>query len=204
MRKATDAATKAAGAANSAADTAAAQLEMTDRPWVTIDVVITGPLTYSDKEGVFMSFLFIPKNIGRSPAQNVLISPMLIPAFPFDDIRKEQNGICKNVGESGFSTYVLFPNEPFSESFRIEESPESIVKRWGKQPQGWGLPDPMPVTLVGCVDYTYETSRVHHQTGFALDVAMKTTGGMPLRSLTPITPNSLVLRQHPSEGHFAN
>lgn len=79
----------AADAAKSAANTAAAQLEMTDRPWVTIDIVITGPLTYSDKGGVFMSFLFIPENIGRSPAQNVLISPKLIPAFPFDDIRKE-------------------------------------------------------------------------------------------------------------------
>lgn len=107
------------------------------------------------------------------------------------------------MGESGFSTYVLFPNEPFSESFGIEESPESIVKRWGKQPQGVGLPDPMPVTLVGCVDYTYETSRVHHQTGFALDVHLK-NGGLPLRSLTPIAANSLILTQHPSEGHFAN
>ncbi len=197
-----DAAKTSADAAKSAAETAAAQLEMTDRPWVTIDVLITGPLTYSD-EGVQMNFSFVPKNIGHSPAQDVLISPQLIPVSMGDDVRVKQNQICKVANQTGFPKYTLFPDEPFTQPFGLGMSAESIAARWGKLPPNMGLPDPIPIALVGCVDYTYGTSRRHHQTGFALDVDLK-DGRLPLRSLAPIPPRSLILRQHPNGGHFAN
>jgi hypothetical protein len=193
-----------AGAAQSAADTAAKQLEMTDRPWVAIDVAITSPLTYND-QGAQMSFSFIPKNIGHSPAQNVLIIPELIPVFMGDDVHEIQKKICDGAPQvnSAFPKYVLFPGEPFSEPFGLSMSAESVIAHWGKLPPGMKQPDPIPIALVGCVDYTYETSPRHHQTGFALDVDLK-NGGLPLRSLSPIAPSSLILRQHVIGGHFAN
>jgi hypothetical protein len=193
-----------ADAANSAAVTAAKQLELTDRPWVTIDASITAPLTY-DGKAVRIAFSFVPKNIGRSPAQGVLIVPELIPAFMGDDVREEQKRICDGAAQVNpiFPKYVLFPNEPFLEPFGLDLSNEAINSHWGKLPPGMKAPDPIPIALVGCVDYTYETSPKHHQTGFALDVIMKNQG-LPLKSLTPLSPSSLILRQHAFGGHFAN
>ncbi len=203
--RAANAAKKSAEAAKSAADTAARQLEMTDRPWITIDVVITSALNY-DSKGVRMNFSFVPKNIGHSPAQNVLIIPELVPVFMGDDVREIQKKICDSVPQinSAFPKYVLFPEEPFSEPFGLDISAEAIKAHWGKLPPGKGLPDPIPIGIVGCVDYTYETSSRHHQTGFAFDILMK-DGRLPLRSLTPLDPNLLILRQHGFFGsHFAN
>jgi hypothetical protein len=195
---------RAANAAKKAAGAAAEQAEMLDRPWVTISPVISGPLIYSDKR-VTMSFLFVPKNIGHSPAQDVLIIPELIPVFMGDDVREEQKRICSGAPSINinFPKYVLFPEEPFSEPFGLDMSHESIVVHWGKLPPNIPEPDPIPIGLVGCVDYTYESSPRHHQTGFAFDIVLP-NGGMPLRSLSPIPPTSLVLRQHANGGHFAD
>jgi hypothetical protein len=195
---------KAANAAKSAADTAANQLELFDRPWVTIDASIASPLTY-DGTAVRIAFSFTPKNIGQSPAQNVLIVPELIPVFMGDDVRKEQQRICDGAGQinSMFPRYVLFPNEPFVEPFALDLPTEAINSHWGKLPPGMKAPDPIPIGLVGCVDYTYENSPKHHQTGFAFDVIMN-DGRLPLKSLTPLNPSSLILRQHAIGGHFAN
>jgi hypothetical protein len=82
---------------------------------------------------------------------------------------------------------------------------EKIIEHWGKLPPGKPVPDPIPIGLVGCVDYTYDTSIKHHQTGFAFDILRKEGGHPPLRSLAPIDPNLLTLREHDTFGsHFAN
>jgi hypothetical protein len=185
-------------------DTAAKQLELTDRPWVTIDVSIVSPLTYTDK-GAQINFSFVPKNVGHSPAQNVLIAPELVPVFMGDDVSEAQKRICNSAAQDQrfFPKYVLFPEKPYVEPFGLDMSAESINSHWGKLPARMKDRDPIPIGVVGCVDYTYETSPRHHQTGFALDVLMK-DGRLPLKSLTPLAPNSLILRQHAIGGHFAN
>lgn len=194
---------KAAIAAKSAAETAAKQLELTDRPWVTVDMFINSPLISTDN-GVQMDFVFVPKNIGHSPAQNVSINPHLVPIFIGEDVREMQKRICESAvqDQSVNFKYVLFPNEPYSEPMGLSMSVEAINAHWGKLPAGLH-PDPIPITILGCVDYTYETSQRHHQTGFAIDVLMK-DGRLPLKSLLPLAPSSLILRQHASGGHFAN
>jgi hypothetical protein len=195
---------KAAEAAKSAAETAASQLELTDRPWVTIDASITAPLTYDGKT-VQIAFSFIPKNIGHSPAQNVSIVPKLIPAFMGDDVREEQKRVCDGAAQinNGFPAYVLFPEEPYSQPIGLDLPIETINLHWGKLPPGMEAPGIIPIAIIGCVDYTYTTSPKHHQTGFAFDVLTK-DGRLPQKSLTPLPPNSLILRQHPFAGHFAN
>jgi hypothetical protein len=99
-----------ADAATQSANTASRQLEMADRPWVTIDIMIASPLTY-EKDRVTMTFDFIPKNIGHSPAQNVLIVPELLPVFMGDDLRDMQKRICDSANQvtGAFPRYVIFP-----------------------------------------------------------------------------------------------
>jgi hypothetical protein len=175
-----------------------------DRPWIDLDVSIDSPLTY-DNTGVRIGFNISPKNVGRSPAQNIWISPTLTPAFMGDDLSEIQKRICENARPSheGLLSYLLFPGNHYTQPVGLDLSATAISSHWGKLPPNMEPPDPIPLALVGCIDYTYEASSRHHQTGFALDVVMK-GGLLPLKSKTPIASEDLVLRAHSFGGHFAN
>jgi hypothetical protein len=176
-----------------------------DRPWIEVDVSINSPLTY-DSTGMHAAFAFVPKNIGPSPAQNISIAPTLTPAFMGDDLRQIQKRICENraaQGEDATLRYMLFPGDHYTQVIGMGMSAEDVNSRWNKFELSSGPIDIIPIALVGCVDYTYELSPRHHQTGFALDVLMK-DGRLVLKSQAPLAPESLILRSHPSGGHFAN
>jgi len=176
-----------------------------DRPWIDIDISITSPLIYNGKV-VQEMFTFIPTNIGRSPAENISINPILRPAFMFDDLQDIQKRLCDNaVRQSGpfFLKYALFPGHHYNQPIGLEVSIEDINSHWGKLPTSIPAPDPIPIALVGCVDYTYELSDRHHQTAFAFDLVTK-EGGMLLKSKTPIPPSDFGLRTHPTKGDYPN
>ncbi len=175
-----------------------------DRPWIAVDVSITSPLTY-DGRGVSMEFNIIPKNVGRSPAQNIWLSPKLVPAFMGDDVSKTQKLICENAQPplTGLQSYVLFAGDHYVQPEGLGLSAEEINAHWGKLPPGMHPPDGIPLVPIGCVDYTYTSSPRHHQTGFALDVLMK-SGLLVQKSQTPVAPEMLLLRDHSFGGHFAN
>lgn len=183
-----------------------ALLRDADRPWVPIDVSISSPLTY-DKNGVHVGFDIIPRNIGRSTAQNVAIQVMLKPSTMGDDLGEVVKRICHDIASEGERwplRYVLFPGDHYIQSMELGVSVEEINSYFqGKLPPGTGPVDLIPIALVGCVDYTYESSPRHHQTGIAIDVLMK-DGRVVLKSQTPLAPESLSLRLHPVGGHFAN
>ena len=56
-----------ADAAKTAADTAARQLELSERPWVFADIAPVMPLTF-DNTGMNLTLQFVVKNTGHSPA----------------------------------------------------------------------------------------------------------------------------------------
>ncbi|MFZ3262825.1 MAG: hypothetical protein WA172_02395 [Terriglobales bacterium] len=194
----------AADAATSAANTAAKQLELTARPWVDLDISITTPVTY-DRDGLHISFTFIPKNIGPSPAQNVSIAPKLIPGSMGTDVHEIQKRICDNraVASDEPLRYALFPNRSYEQKITMQITDAEINSQWSKFELSQGPNDLLPVLLVGCVDYTYDSSPRHHQTGFAFDVLMK-DGRILLKSKMPLQPNSVGLMEHSFGGHFAN
>lgn len=176
-----------------------------DRPWIDMNIFVTSPLTY-DSKTVRAEFTFVPTNIGRSPAGNIAINPMLKPAFMFDDLNEMQKHLCDIAAtEVGMASlkYVLFPGHHYNQPVGLELSVEDINSHWGKLPPGVGPSDAIPIALVVCVDYTYESSNRHHQTAFAVDVLTK-DGMLPLKSKTPITPSDLILRVHPTTGHYPN
>ena len=184
-----------------------ALLRDADRPWIDIDISITSPLTYNGKV-VQGSFTFVPTNIGRSPAENISINPILKPVFMFDNLQEVQKRLCDNAAtESGspfFLKYALFPGHHYNQPIGLEVSIEDINSHSGKLPPDLRAPDPIPIALVGCVDYTYELSDHHHQTAFAFNLVMKDGGATPLKSKTPIPAGSLGLRTHPTKGDYPN
>jgi hypothetical protein len=106
-------------------------------------------------------------------------------------------------GRAGLLKYVMFQGRQYSQPWGINIPVKDLDARFGKMPDGLAVIDPIPVALVGCVDYTYESSNHHHQTVFAYDLNMK-SGGLPLKSKTPIPPSDLVLSPHPVSGHYPN
>lgn len=195
---------KATEEATRSAETAAKQLELTSRPWVDIDVSITAPVTY-DSNGVHIVFTFVPKNIGQSPAQDVSIALRLIPGSMGTDVRKIQGSVCKNRASAKDEPlrYVLFPNRVYSQQITMGLTDAEINSQWSKFDLGRGPIDLIPVLLVGCVDYAYDASPRHHQTGFAFDVLTKDRG-IILKSTIPLAPSSIMLMPHAFGGHFAN
>jgi hypothetical protein len=201
-----NAAQVAAEAARKQAVSVQYQLEAADRPWISVDVSINSPLTY-DSNGVHLSFAFVPKNLGRSPAQNIYISPRLVPAFMGDDLREIQKRICKPLAAqdrtTNFPGYILFPGDHYIQEITIGMSIEELNSRYSKWKLSQGMNELIPIALVGCVDYTFESSQRHHQTGFVFEVLMR-AGGLVLRSKTPLAPESLMLIRHFPGGYFAN
>jgi hypothetical protein len=195
---------KSADAAKSAADTAAKQLELTSRPWVDIDVSITSPVTY-DSNGMHVSFTFAPKNIGQSPAQDVSIAPKLVPGSMGTDVREMQKRICDNRAAASDEPlrYVLFPDRSYKQEITMGITDTEINSQWSKFELRQKPNDLIPVLIIGCVDYTYDSSPRHHQTGFAFDILMKDRRIL-LKSKMPLQPDSVGLMEHSFGGHFAN
>lgn len=182
------------------------QFEAADRPWIDVDILITSPLVY-DGNAVRTGFTFVVTNIGRSPAQNVAIIPMLTPAFFWDDLRQIQKRVCDDAAAQtgmGSFRYILFPGHPFTEQVGLDIAVKDLDSHLGKMPpEVLSINLPMPIALVGCVDYTYASSIYHHQTAFAVDLLMKDRG-LPLKNKTPISPGDLILSSHPVSSHYPN
>jgi hypothetical protein len=183
------------------------QLEAADRPWMDVDILITSPLIYDGKT-VRTEFSFVLSDIGRSPAQNISLNPLLTPAFMGDDLREIQKRACDDAARSsaaliGMGSYVLFPGHRYSQQVAMEIAVKDLDSHWGKLPPGIGPPNPIPIALVGCVDYAYESSTRRHQTAFAVDLLMKDRA-LPLKSRAPIAASDLILMPHPVNSPYPN
>jgi hypothetical protein len=182
------------------------QLEASDRPWISVDASASSPLTY-DSSGIRVTFAFVPKNIGRSPAQNIWIEPALTIGSMGDDYRSAQKHICDKIATRGrvvgFPGYILFPGDHYTQEESLGMSDADIDSHWSKFELSRGPIDVVPLILVGCVDYTFEASPRHHQTSFAFDVRMR-DGRLVLKSKTPLAPESLILMRLLFGGYSAN
>ncbi|MBZ5679748.1 MAG: hypothetical protein LAO24_06560 [Acidobacteriia bacterium] len=185
-------------------ETAQKQFEAADRPWVAVDIALAAPLTYNESNGLSAVFYFLPKNIGRSPAQNIWVDPLLVPAFMGDDVSEAEKRACdKAVKHDELLRYFLIPGQSYRQQIGLGMSNAEVNSHWNKFELSRGPIDLIPIVLVGCVDYTYEASTRHHQTGFAYDVLTK-DGLVIAKSKTPLPPDSISFRAHPTGRFFAN
>lgn len=125
-----DAANKAAVAAKEAADTAARQLEMSERPWVSSAATISSPF-WMDENGANLILKFEMVNIGHTPAIGTFTYPKF---FPLSSAQQESESQEKQTCESAiritrFSDETLFPNTtPTSKEVKFFWSPEELAK----------------------------------------------------------------------------
>lgn len=163
------------------------QLETTDRPWVTVEVMantewvpgalIGGPLIF-DKDGRgSLAFKIIYKNIGKSVASHVYdrteawaMGITDRPQMALDEQRRVCNGpntYTKNTLPIDIR-YTLFPQDP-----QVAFVSTGFETKQIAAPSGFGIlknGKPVQPFIIGCVDYDYAYSTVPHQTGFIYEV----------------------------------
>ena len=121
---------QAAKAAESAANTAARQLELTERPWVSIeDARVTSPLTFGP-DGAHVGIEIVLRNSGASPAVEVSITPKLYLLPRQEGTPRPVDRLCNNNIPPGISLpgLTLFPNtDSPAERYDVTLSKEEMI-----------------------------------------------------------------------------
>lgn len=198
------AAQKSVGSLNNQLGVMREQLEITDRPWITVKITACtecgprdirgGPLSFDGDGRGRLTYNIALDNTGKSVASRVYVRSKAL-AIGLDAVEmntplNEQKNLC-----SGPNLYAnnklpfderqtIFPNAPNVTSVvtgfdtkQIRDMPEFQFTR-GK---------PVQPFVVGCVDYEYATSSINHQTGFIYQVfGGKTHQGIQIRDTVPV------------------
>jgi len=170
-----DAANKQNGAMNRQLAIMQKQLEVTDRPWIGVDVSIKDKIMFSDwneARGINVTLSFSLKNYGASPARNITIVSQIRP-HPGNTRAREldepQDKMCAEARiratERPISGVTTFPNDTKIEELGVGISGGGIYKTDEK----------ILFSVLGCVDYTYANEQ-HGHTAFRMLL-----GGQPER-----------------------
>jgi hypothetical protein len=175
---------KAADAAKSAADTAASQLELAERPWIDANISIDGPFEFN-VNGANVHLKFTLRNTGHSPAQSINIYPLLLIGKKIakatayrDQACKESTRVSTTMPQFGM---VLFPNAPFEQQYSFGVGKEEIEQeKASKEFPGSKFGEViLGPTVVICLAYrpTFNRTSVYH-TAYIVDLFKRTPMGI--------------------------
>jgi hypothetical protein len=121
---------QAANAARSTAETAAHQLEMSQRPWISVDTFVVGPLTFTPAGEAQVTLKFVVRNVGSSPAKGLSIQPeMYIASRDKQDPVMERSQVCEqNRSLAAGVDGTLFPKAEFTKAVTFNGDAREIVK----------------------------------------------------------------------------
>lgn len=151
------------------------QLEMTNRPWVGVELAITGPLTF-DAGGAHVRFSVRVSDVGHSPAFNVNVLPRIVNAQGIDTVA-EQERTCSSYGNIPLGApwgRTLFPGKDAEQRFELVADKGELDK--SQSFVGLGQDAFLP-NIVGCVDYVVAYPGRHHQTFFAYYLMATSSSG---------------------------
>lgn len=204
---------KAAKAAETAADTAQRQLELSQRPWVVTEYAVSAPIEYTPDGGVKFEITGTYKNIGNSVALDVLD----IPLPHIDDITlalthptNEQKEVCermRNMREKSQESTegdTLFPQDRGGYKMPIHFTKEQLdhASIGGQSEKIIGF------VIIGCVDYKFSFSPKHHQTGYFYEIVRPLPNGqpgsIPMKLGETLQPNQLIIRRSLLGGFYAD
>ncbi len=116
MRRATDASIVAANAAADQARTSASQLELTERPWVTIETTLASGMM-QDAHGAVMILKVTYRNTGNTPAAGIVLAPVLYAEQSFDeDFPSKRTEVCQAAMKASGAGEFLFPNTAITDT----------------------------------------------------------------------------------------
>lgn len=177
---------RSANAAREAVRATQKQLEMTDRPWISLEGINIEPpgFIFTPQGEAHLTIHPVMKNIGHSVATDVTLKVAMVLPTPSDFVMiadREQKKLCKP-----FTDEAIGIGNTFAVSIGVSVIfPEHIEDSWGYgadlikndiakgqvvvQISGTSKGIIAPL-LIGCIDYRYSSSTRHHQTGFAYDI----------------------------------
>jgi hypothetical protein len=162
---------ESADAAKRAAQAAEKQLDLSERPWLSVDVTKRGPFANS-ATGAVLSGSIEVKNIGHTVAKEVNSNVELIVVHGdqiFTKPLQEQKRLCdlarnRKVRPEFTLGPVMFPDAGDRFDFSTQISRKDI------DAESFTVPKVttkfITSVLVGCIDYQTTFSKGHHQTGF--------------------------------------
>jgi|HubBroStandDraft_6_1064221.scaffolds.fasta_scaffold23453_1 hypothetical protein len=172
---------KSAEAAKSAADTSANQLELSERPWIRVDLQLNGPLTF-DKNGLNTSSTITMTNIGNSVATHMSGNSELI-LQPFGPetgfLRAKQDALCKSLENMNerYGGDSLFPRGVTSRYPQVA-IPRGELEEAGKAAAKYGATQRITPIIIGCAVYKSTFGDTTYFTAMALFVLGKGENGV--------------------------
>src|SRR5438270_8094110 len=150
-------------------------LSLSDRPWLNIEVIPGGPITYRPQQrgiSIFVPVIYRVTNTGRSPSSEIQLKAALFFARPSDNHRERQRRIASGREWQPFRPGVVFPGTP--EEFKITYvRPISEMQKAGTHP---AQPDPEQVKhfdayIGGCISYPCGGDPIYYgETGFLYEM----------------------------------
>jgi len=192
-------------AAQSASSKVAQQLSITERPWLTVEVIPSGPLI-SSGDVVKLSVTYRIRNIGHSPGNKAtLYARFFVTGIEAQKyVLEEQKILCENLAASPqINPTTIFPDTPptlFDWEYSVVKN-ENLIE---------SVPNTtFPVIfLIGCVDYVFGEPPTHHQTRFIYMVMRKNPriGANPMGIAIgeDVPKNQVVLIKPTFGGDYAN
>jgi hypothetical protein len=176
--------------------TSANELELSQRPWVSItDIAIISPLVF-DINGAHTTITYAFSNTGHSPAlDGVALFDFMVPYGDIPNPVSKRNDLCKFTGIAsgrihargiGQSSETWFPGQPEPMSFQISWSINDIKKAMIDIPKSIfpestnSLPDRFMPTMIVCIAYRPSFTDAQYHTGYILQLVNKKTFQGPL------------------------
>jgi hypothetical protein len=167
---------KQSGAALLASTTA---LLLDQRPWVEIEAISMADRWYWDlaNKAYNLTIAFTLKNLGKTPAQGVWISPRVIPSAWGVDFKATQDAAC-DPKAGHLAGFVIFANKPITQSITLSLT-QVDLDAYNLRSAYDGKPEHGVIEccgrhvnsgIVGCVGYYSGLSVSVLQTGFAFEI----------------------------------
>ncbi len=149
--------------------------EAAQRPWVAVEMSIMSDLTYNESGDAEITIRFTMRNVGHSPAVDVLVIPTLFMGSS-ERARAEREKSCEGLRKRPPADMgqTLFPGQTSTQDVRLSFTRQQIIQA------NKSLPEPyvLALSLIGCVDYRVMIARRdHHQTTFQAELLKPNTSG---------------------------
>jgi hypothetical protein len=117
-------------AAKSTAEATARQLELSQRPWISIDTSVESPLTFTPEGAAQVSVNFVIRNVGSTPAKGLSVQPkILIASRGEQDPVMQRSKVCEeNRMREAETDGTLFPKVELTKSVTFVADAWDIVK----------------------------------------------------------------------------
>lgn len=181
---------KSASAAKQAADTAEKALVISQRPWLTFDTSIAGPLTFDD-HGATLPLDVTLKNISEFPATAVDFEAKLLPVDRSQNDIRERDALCNGLAARRANPGdTLFKNEsrviPYAATAGQREL-DTSSRAFGEM---------LVIYVIGCVSYRSTISDETKWTGHSFRLVRSADGGRSQLAITmrmPVPREQLLL-----------